>query len=140
MFDANRKLSDLSDTFRPKVERWLSKCKQAGLDILVTETKRSKARQFFLWCKGRVLDKRLETKYLGYTDPTITGQPMEPQVTWSLNSNHLSGNACDFCFLRDGVPIWSGDWALAHSIAIECGMKGIKGDLPHLEDNSCKDL
>ena len=54
---------------------FLEKCKEAGLDIFITETYRSQKRQNELWEQGR----------------TKPGQI----VTWTLNSRHTSRRAWD---------------------------------------------
>jgi peptidoglycan L-alanyl-D-glutamate endopeptidase CwlK len=88
---------------KERVEKFLEKCEKAGLRILIVETRRSKARQLFLYAMGRVISPALEQRYLGYDDPAIYSKPGEKKVTWTLNSRHMYGKAIDFCFLdKDG--------------------------------------
>jgi len=140
MFEANRKLEDLTPATQSRVVKWLSDCKAAGLKVLVTETRRSKPRQFWLWSKGRIVTKKQEVDFLGFDDPNIDSNPKEKQVTWTLKSKHLEGKAVDFCFLTpDGKATYSGDWSKAFDIAEDCGLVSLFRktgvDKPHLELN-----
>lgn len=61
---------------------------QQGYRLMVTEGKRSYARQLALYAQGR-------------TKPG-------PKVTWTMKSNHLTGKAADLVFLdKEGRPSWS---------------------------------
>ena len=83
IFTQNRDLNALDSVTAERVKNWLIKCKDRGLKILITETKRGKARQLYLYSKGRYIDPVLEKKYLGYDHPLITskGQIRSSQVT-----------------------------------------------------------
>lgn len=137
MFPANRDLNLLTPDMKAKVEAWLVKCKAAGLSIIITEGKRSKARQFYLWSMGRSPSKAQEIAYLGYDDPAINPMPTSKAVTWTLQSNHLTGKAIDFAFLDNGKLSYNGNWDLAYDLAESVGISSLfrtKGiDRPHLE-------
>lgn len=137
MLEANRSISDLQPEMQACVWRWLDLCHAASINVVITETKRSKARQLFLYAKGRVLPKGLELKYLGYDDPAIDSKPKEKQVTWTLQSKHLDGLAIDFGFKVGGKFTYNGDWDAAYNLAEQSGLKSLfrsSGvDRPHLE-------
>jgi hypothetical protein len=140
MFEANRKIGDLTPQMAERVTAWLSDCKKNGVAVLVTETRRTKARQFWLYSKGRVVTKSQEIGFLGYDDPAIDSMPKEKQVTWTLKSNHLIGEAVDFCFLTPaGAATYVGDWSKAYDLAERNGLKSLFRatgvDRPHLELN-----
>lgn len=145
MFEADRKISSLAPEMRTRVNAWLSACESAGLKVLITETRRSKARQLWLYAKGRVISKKTELDFLGYDDPAIESAPKEKIVTWTLKSNHISGLAIDFGFLDSaGKFTYNGDWTLAYSLAAKCGLKSLflaSGvDRPHLDFDTAFDL
>jgi len=41
--------------------------------------------------------------------PVEYAQPGKPEVTWTLKSNHIGGNAIDVCPFVDGSPQWDND-------------------------------
>lgn len=139
MLNADRDINHLHQAMRPRVQRWVYLCAKFRLKVLITETRRSKARQFWLWCKGRVVSKSQEVAFLGYDDPAISSAPGERQVTWTLKSKHIEGLAIDFCFLKNGKAVWDGNWDAAFDIAEKCGLVSLwrkyKVDKPHLEFN-----
>lgn len=70
-----RDINELKPTAQKACRLFLEKCKEAGIDIFITETYRSQKRQNELWEQGR----------------TKPGQI----VTWTLNSRHTSRRAWD---------------------------------------------
>mgnify|MGYP001576083733 CR=1 FL=1 len=138
-FPSDRDLSHLDPLMKPRVTVWLQKCKDAGLNVLITEGKRSQARQLWLYAKGRVLAPGLELKYLGYDHPEISSSPKEKSVTWTLQSKHLEGKAIDFGFLKDGKLSYDGPWDKCFDLAEKCGLESLyrkEGiDRPHLQLN-----
>ena len=75
MSNTCRDINALMPTAQKACRLFLEKCKEAGLDIFITETYRSQKRQNELWEQGR----------------TKPGQI----VTWTLNSRHTSRRAWD---------------------------------------------
>lgn len=75
MSNTCRDINALTPTAQKACRLFLEKCKEAGLDIFITETYRSQKRQNELWEQGR----------------TKPGQI----VTWTLNSRHTSRRAWD---------------------------------------------
>lgn len=75
MSNTCRDINALTPTAQKACRLFLEKCKEAGIDIFITETYRSQKRQNELWEQGR----------------TKPGQI----VTWTLNSRHTSRRAWD---------------------------------------------
>lgn len=140
VWKADRSLESLTAEMKPRVQAWLKECEKVGLKVLIVETRRSKARQLWLYSKGRVISPAMEQRYLGYDDPQIYSKPGEKQVTWTLASKHMYGKAIDFCFIdKNGKAVWSGDWDKAFDIAEKVGLLSLYRatgyDKPHLEFN-----
>jgi len=134
MFEPKNDLALLHPIMQGRAKCFLEECQKEGLFVKITETRRTKARQLYLWGKGRFIPKNLELQYLGYDDPNINGgEPGAKQVTWTLQSYHLNGLAFDICFIIGGKASWDGDWAKAHEIGDKCGLMRIQGDLPHFQ-------
>ena len=138
-FPADRDLNHLNPVFGQKVTKLLSLCDGNKIPIIITEGNRSKARQFWLWCKGRIVKKSDEIAFLGYDSPEIDSAPKEKAVTWTLRSNHLTGRAVDFCFRTpQGGASYNGDWDKVYDLAEICGMESLFRkaglDRPHLQD------
>ncbi|MED4462667.1 M15 family metallopeptidase [Metabacillus fastidiosus] len=70
-----RDISQLDKVAQEACNLFLSECKKTGIDIFITETYRSQARQDYLYAQGR----------------TRSGQ----KVTWTRNSRHTSRLAWD---------------------------------------------
>lgn len=140
MFNTYRKLDKLTPEMRKRVEAFLTKCDAHQLNVMITETWRSKARQLWLWAKGRMVTPDLEKRYLGYDHPSIYSKPGERQVTWTLDSQHQKGTAIDICFKNpDGSIHYSGDWNKVFDCAEACGLESLFRkhgfDKPHLQFN-----
>ena len=105
-----RDIKELNPVAQQACTLFLAECKDAGLDIFITETYRSQARQNYLYEQGRTHDLHL------------------PKVTWTRNSNHTGRMAWDIAVnppksLYDGATLnkagaiarqlgitWGGDW------------------------------
>lgn len=105
---ADRRIESLHPTAQKACRLFLDECEKAGVNIFITETYRSQARQNYLYAQGR----------------TRPGQ----KVTWTLNSNHKSKLAWDIAVspprslydvatlnkagaIARGLGItWGGDW------------------------------
>ncbi|MEK4715321.1 M15 family metallopeptidase [Sporosarcina sp. FSL K6-5500] len=105
---ANRNVNDLHKVAQEACRLFLAECERAGINIFITETQRSQARQNYLYEQGR----------------TRPGN----KITWTLNSNHKGGLAWDIAVskpadLYDVVTLnkagaiarklgitWGGDW------------------------------
>lgn len=72
-----RDISELSPNAQKACNLFMAECKKQGLNVLITETYRSQARQDYLYAQGR----------------TRAGN----KVTWTKNSRHTSRRAWDIC-------------------------------------------
>lgn len=120
-----RDISELKGVAQTACKLFLDECKKAGLDIFITETYRSQARQNYLYAQGR----------------TRPGN----EVTWTLNSRHTSRLAWDIA--TNGKDLYDKSvidkaGAIAEKLGITWGkrFKDAKGkpipDSPHFEIKS----
>ena len=139
MFKAKRGTILLQPEMRKRVLAFMAECKKDNLNVYITETGRSKARQLWLYAKGRILPKSVEKAYLGYDDPNIYSKPRERKVTWTLKSKHQEGLAIDICFKTEQGITYNGDWNAVYNIAEKWGLMSLYRkhgfDKPHLEFN-----
>lgn len=82
----SRRIEDLTPDMQAKVNEWRRQMDEAGIDYIITCTRRIQAEQNALYAKAR-------------TEPG-------PKVTWTLNSRHLQGTAFDFVIIDNGKPDW----------------------------------
>lgn len=89
----NRNVADLAPAFRIPFLAWLAAAESVltHVEFRVTETRRTGARQSWLYKQGR------EAPFLG-----------SPRVTWTLDSRHRWGLAVDIAMIRKstGEAIW----------------------------------
>lgn len=84
----SRKLEDLHPTVRAKVQRFIQKCDEAGIDLLVTSTYRDIESQAELYAQGRTKPGKIVTK----------AKPGQSWHNWKV--------AVDVVPLRNGKPVW----------------------------------
>lgn len=101
----DKSLDSLAPMFRAPFEAWLKEAQSilTHVDIKVTETRRTLARQEWLYAQGR------EEPFLG-----------APQLTWTLDSNHRWGLAVDLAMIRKetGEAIWEiSSWKWLYHVA-----------------------
>lgn len=75
--------------------------KYSAVDFGVVQGKRTLDQQKRLYGQGRT-----KAECIAKGVPAAYSQPNMPRVTWTLNSNHLGGNAIDVCPYVDGVYDW----------------------------------
>ena len=117
---ACRDLNKLSAKGKIACELFLEKCKAAGLNVLVTETYRSQARQTYLYEQGRTRPGQIVTqiKTVGYHN---TGN------AWDICKNVKGQEYSDSSFFKK-----CGD--IAKSLGIEWGGTWIGfSDTPHFQ-------
>lgn len=111
-----RDISELKAIAQTACCLFLDECKKAGLDIFITETYRSQARQNYLFEQGR----------------TRSGN----KVTWTRNSRHTSrlawDIACNSPSLYDVTTIKKAG-AIAKRLGIKWGGDWKSVDYPHFE-------
>ena len=116
-----RDINELSSVAKKACSLFLDECKKANIDIFITETYRSQARQNYLYEQGR----------------TRSGQ----KVTWTRSSNHTSRMAWDIAVnppknLYDEATLKKAG-AIAKKLGIEWGGTWAKAnlDMPHFQVN-----
>ncbi|WP_459129829.1 M15 family metallopeptidase [Guggenheimella bovis] len=113
-------LDELTPHTKAKALEFLERCREEGLDVVITETYRSDERQRVLYAKGRT------------TEGSI--------VTYTLHSNHTSRRAFDIC--KGGDDPYGDDAffeqcaRIGKEVGLDCGFywKGFQ-DRPHYELN-----
>lgn len=103
----NAKLQGCKPELVYKVTVLMTRMQAKGYPMVVTEGKRSKARQAWLWAQGRFppfLKKR--------------------KVTWTMKSRHLTGDAADLAFAsgKKGIT-YDGPWEIFGSEAVKLGLR-----------------
>lgn len=111
-----RDISELNPVAQTACLLFLQECKKAGLDIFITETYRSQARQDYLYSQGRSRPGKI--------------------VTWTLKSNHKSrlawDIACNKPFLYDEATLKKAG-LIAMNLGIGWGGVWKNPDMPHFE-------
>lgn len=116
---ADRRVSSLKPVAQKACKLFLQECEKAGVHIYLTETYRSSDRQRWLYAQGR-------TRFPG------------PVVTWTLNSNHMTGMAWDIAVsapknMYDSATLAKAG-AIARRLGIEWGGDWTKTpDRPHFQ-------
>jgi hypothetical protein len=143
----NRDVNSLTPKTREMALEFMEKTLDAGIFVAISEARRSLETQAVYYLRGRV----------NTTDPNIveairilgnahawkfTPAEVNKTVTWTLDSNHLDGNAIDIVVYDDQhKPDWNykGDrWKkvldIAREIGFTCGADWAVNDFPHLEN------
>lgn len=118
----SRKLEDLLDPVRERVERFIEACEAQGIELLVTSTYRDHESQNALYAQGRTKD-----------GPKVTNA--KGGESW-----HNYRCAVDVVPLVNGKPVWNDTamWNRIGKIGIECGLewagtwKSFK-EMPHFQ-------
>lgn len=84
----SRKLEDLHPLVKAKVEQFIQKCDEAGIDLLITSTYRDHESQAELYAQGRTKPGKIVTK----------AKPGQSWHNWKV--------AVDVVPLRNGKPVW----------------------------------
>ena len=113
-----RDILELTPQAQKACNLFLAECKRQGLNVLVTETYRSKERQNYLYEQGR----------------TRPGK----KVTWTKNSRHTSRRAWDICKNVKGAEYSDSSFfkkcgQIAKSFGITWGGDWPTPDTPHFE-------
>lgn len=116
----DRRIDSLEPSLQPKARRLVELAAAAGVELVVTEGRRTLERQRELYAQGR----------------TTPG----PIVTWTMNSKHLTGEAFDVAVRVDGKLTWPDDDALwerigqiGESVGLRWGGRWEQRDRPHFE-------
>lgn len=113
-----RDVSELSSTAQIACELFMQKCKEKGLNVLITETYRSQERQNYLYEQGRTRSGKI--------------------VTWTHNSRHTSRRAWDICnnvkgHEYDDPYFFKQCGSIAKTLGITWGGTWATPDTPHFE-------
>jgi hypothetical protein len=118
IFTADRDLNKLTPEMKKRVQKFLKECADAGTPVFITEGFRTTARQKWLYSFGRYGENKSKGK-----------------VTWTLESNHMTGEAVDIAFDKAG-DIYVGQWEKVYDIAEKNGLRSLYRDSgydrPHL--------
>lgn len=101
-FPPYRELDQLTESMQERVRGFLDKAEKAGMRVIPIETWRSHERHEYLYSLGR----------------TRPGQI----VTYTQKSKHISGEAIDVAFLKNGRMTYDGDWQKLGLIGEKCGL------------------
>jgi peptidoglycan L-alanyl-D-glutamate endopeptidase CwlK len=137
---ASRSLSDLHPALRPLAARFLARCAERGLDVLVTCTYRSDAEQDALYAQGRTAP-----------GPIVTRARAGQSAHNATEGGKPAARAFDVVPMLHGKPIfedprdadsdWTNDWGwrIVGEVAAEVGLDwyGRPGasfrEAPHLQ-------
>ena len=113
-----RDVKELTSSAQKACSLFLDECKKQGLNVLITETYRSQARQDYLYAQGR----------------TRPGN----KVTWTKNSRHTSRRAWDICKNVKGQEYSDSSFFkkcgdIAKQLGITWGGTWSTPDAPHFE-------
>jgi peptidoglycan L-alanyl-D-glutamate endopeptidase CwlK len=89
-----RDLNQLNPLVKVMLELALTDIKSQGINPLVVETYRSQERQNYLYCQGRTV-AQCTAKGISKAFAEKYCNPKATQVTWTLNSVHISRKAVD---------------------------------------------
>lgn len=133
-----RDINQLNPVAKQACELFLKKCKEAGLNVLVTETLRTQERQNYLYCQGRTV-AQATAKGISKEFATKHCKPNANKVTWTLTSNHKTGMAWDICKNIKGQEYSDSSFfkkagAIAKELGIEWGGTWKESpDTPHFQ-------
>lgn len=128
----SRSIDELHPDLKPIAKQFIEKCKEAGLNILITCTYRSNFEQDELYKQGRNGDKR----------PIVTrAKAGQSAHNFTINGKPAA-KAFDIVPLVDGKTVWDSKhphWAIAGKIGMDLGLNwyGRKGapfpEMPHFQ-------
>ena len=109
-------INELTSLAQTACRLFMAKCREAGLDIFITETYRPQSRQNELWEQGRTKPGKI--------------------VTWTMHSRHTSRRAWDIAcngHLLYDIDTLNKAGAIAKSLGITWGGDWKDPDKPHFE-------
>ncbi len=143
----NKSIEDLQPKTQDMVRAFLNMCASKGIKVGISEGLRTAETQAVYYLRGRidVSDKKIREalKILGAAHAwKFSSAECEQKVTWTLESNHLTGNAVDIVVYDDNFkPDWNSKgtrWqdvlAIARNCGFPCGADWEQNDYPHLEN------
>lgn len=124
---ASRKIDNCIPELQEKYILFREKMQEAGIDFILTCTKRTEEEQKELYAQGRTKPGKI--------------------VTWTLKSKHIEGKAFDIVIMKNGKPVWNtnidtnsndlSDWQeaglIGENVGLKWGGRFSKPDYPHFE-------
>ena len=95
-------INSLEEEIRPMAIEFINKAEENGIHLIITEGRRTKERQAELYAQGRTKPGKI--------------------VTWTMNSDHLTGKAFDIVEWNGEIN-WDSDWEYLGKLGKECGLK-----------------
>ncbi len=149
----NKDIYSLEPVVAKKVELFIQKCAEAGYPVFIVETSREIITQLLYFIQGRIdaedleqnpdLYKELNKMRRNFKFWELTPREMKTKITWTLDSNHFYGKACDFVPFRNGKIDWNAPFEYweqcgktAEALGFTWGGRWKRRDLPHIEYNA----
>jgi len=134
-----RDINKLVPELQEKCREFIKKCKEAGIEVVITSTYRTRAEQDALYLQGRADLKTVNQVRKNAGLPPIT-EKENKIVTMAKDSPHCHGKAFDFVPIVNGKPAWNDTklftkcGKIGESLGLEWGgsWKTFK-DMPHLQ-------
>lgn len=154
----SRDINNLHPKLRPLVPIFIKKCKEAGVEVIITCTDRPFTTQVALYAQGRQpLHEVNRLRKIAGISP-INEKQNKRKVTWTLASRHIPrlddkdpkndwATAFDFAVIKNGKAIWDVKASLdndeipdylecaniAKQLGLESGAFWKKPDYPHVQ-------
>lgn len=141
-------IDELVPIARDKCREFLKKCDEAGLNVVINETRRSVVTQMIYYLQGR-LDVASNSKIIDEFNRLrkMTGfwelsrnEALNKRITWTFESKHIDGKAFDAVPIKDGKPWWNAPedvWTqmglIGESVGLIWGGRWTHKDYPHFE-------
>lgn len=129
----HKKLSDLDYSVQQRFRKaWdamnaSSRLKEIGVDsVAINETRRDLCVQMAYFARGRMEPKYVKQFYAAAGLYEIGEVEARTVCTNTLNSNHMSGRACDFVPVKNDKTWWNAPaevWNIMGEIGEACGLK-----------------
>jgi len=121
---ASRSLADLHPDLRPLAERFVARCKERQVDVLITDTYRSNDEQAALYAQGRTAPGKIVTRAKpgqSAHNATIDGKP----AARAFDAVPLLNGRAIYEDPRDIDGDWSNDfgWRVMGEVAAELGLE-----------------
>ena len=142
----DRKLTSLKPALAAAAARAIAAMQDEGLEICIVETNRTNEVQQAYYAQGREPLDVVNTMRRAAGLWEISERENQRQVTQTLNSRHIGGNAIDLCPMKDGKCWWDAPqdvWEKMGRIGEENGLDWCAGgygqtwgkgwDNPHFE-------
>lgn len=137
-----QKLYGLKEDFKQQVDALMTRLDQLGIKYYITEGIRSKEVQAAYYAQGReplVTVNRLRS--VAGLRP-LTEKENKKQITWTLKSKHLIGEAIDIVPINPETnklwwtapfEIWESIGEVAEEFGLEWGGRWKQKDVPHIQ-------